>query len=373
MAPPSNMNTPGGRGLARLIDAASNRAREGLRLLEDVARFVLDDAVLSAELKQIRHEVTARVGALPLSPGLLSGARDTPGDVGTRIGTGAEGVRTGVRDVAAAAGKRAGEALRSLEEGAKALGADAGAFEALRYRLYECEKGVLVRLDARAEQWSVCVLLSESLCTHMPWEDVALRAIEGGADCLQLREKDIDDGELLGRATRLVAIARASGRAVRVIINDRADVARASGADGVHVGQDDLPVHAARAVMGPGAIVGVSCRTIDRARAAVAGGASYCGLGPVFASTTKQRPTLAGTGLVRAYLEDPGTQETPHLAISGITPENVGGLVEAGARGVAVSGAVCSSRRPEVVCKALRDAVLSRNAAPSPDATTLRA
>ncbi len=375
MAPPAD-DTPGHadrRGLDRLIDAASNRAREGCRVLEDVARFVLDDAALAGELKAIRHAATERVSALPNSPARLAASRDTPGDVGTRIRTDSEGTRAGLRGVAAAAGKRAGEALRSLEEAAKAAEGDGSGFEALRYRLYDAEQGVLLRLDGRCEQWSLCVLLTGSLCEHMGWEDVARAAIDGGADCLQLREKELDGRELLERARRLVEIARACGRPVRVIINDRADVAAASGADGVHVGQEDLPVRAARAVLGEGAIVGVSCRTIEQARAAVREGASYCGLGPVFASTTKQRPTLAGIDLIAAYTSRDGLAATPHLAISGITPQNAAEVARAGARGVAVSGAVCGARRPDEVCGAIIDALSRGAAAPRPGATTLGA
>ncbi|MEZ6244103.1 MAG: thiamine phosphate synthase [Phycisphaerales bacterium] len=371
--PPSDPVARNERGLARLVDAAGNRAREGLRVLEDIARFVLDDRGLAEELKGIRHGVTSGVSALPISAGVLVSDRDTPGDVGVEIKTASERARAGLRDVAAAAGKRAGEALRSLEECAKAMGGDGGAFEALRYRLYEVERGVVLRLHARAEQWSLCVLITASLCEQMPWEEVARRAIEGGADCLQLREKELDDRELLARARRLVGIARESGRGVRVIVNDRADIARASGADGVHLGQEDVPIAAAREVVGAGAVIGVSCRTIEQAREAVRGGAGYCGLGAIFASTTKQRPTLAGVELVRAYLDDPQTRSVPHLAISGITPANVCELVEAGVRGVAVSGAVCGAARPDKVCRALVTAIASGRHAPRADATTLPA
>jgi thiamine-phosphate pyrophosphorylase len=343
-------------GLLRIIDAAANRAREALRVMEDVARFALDDADLSAALKTARHEFDAAAGALAADAGgasALLAARNTPGDVGTQITTARESSRAGLRDVAAAACKRLAEALRSLEECAKVASPPGAArLEALRYRGYELERRLLTALGAgRAPQWALCVLITESLCRHHPWEDVARLAIEGGADCLQLREKTLDAGELLARARRLVAIAR--GRAA-VIINDRPDVALLAGADGVHVGQTDLSVRDVRRLAGDRLLVGVSTSNLDQARRAAAEGADLCGVGPMFATTTKHKPVLAGPEYLRAFVAELGDR-MPHLAIGGITPENIRDLAAAGCRGVAVSAAVCAAQHPAKVCRALRE------------------
>jgi len=169
---------------ARIIDASANRAREGLRVIEDIARFGYDDERLTAELKSIRHDLAAaldRLAALGLDRARRLAARDTPGDVGTAITTPAEGTRHDLAAVAAAAAARTSEALRSIEECTKALGAtDAWpAFEALRYRLYHAERRLA---DPRpAPQWRLCVIISEALCRHHDWKTVAERAIEGGA------------------------------------------------------------------------------------------------------------------------------------------------------------------------------------------------
>ncbi len=340
---------------ARLIDASANRAREGLRTLEDIARFVLDDEGLCRAIKGMRHELSVHIERLPVAPGVLLSARDTPGDVGTGVSTPRETSRTGMLEVASAGAKRTGEALRSLEEAVKALGANAGPLEALRYRLYGVERSVLLALGRRAEQWRLCVLITGSLCEAAPWERVAKLAIEGGADCLQLREKDLPDAELLARARALVAIARESG--VHVIINDRPDIALLSAANGVHLGQGDLSPGDARQVLGEGSIVGVSTSCMEQARRAIEDGASYCGLGPMFASTTKPRPGPAGPDYARAYLSDPATRETPHLAISGIGAENAGELAKIGVRGVAVSSAVCAAPAPDEACRAILGAL----------------
>ncbi|MFM9994357.1 MAG: thiamine phosphate synthase [Phycisphaerales bacterium] len=357
---------------ARMIDANWNRAREALRVMEDAARFALDDAGLCAELKGIRHGLRDAIGAAGVDRGVLLANRDTPGDVGTRITTASEGERAGLAGVVAAAGARLGEALRVIEECLKVRGTDmlrrgdgpggfgsqrpaervGGTVEALRYRAYEAERRVVLALGTgRARQWRLCVLISQNLCRRS-WEDVARAAVAGGADCLQLREKELDDGELLARARRLREIAE--GRAA-VVINDRPDIALLAGADGVHLGQTDMSVADVRRLAGFGLLIGVSTENLDQARAAVGDGADYCGVGPMFGTATKEKQRLAGPGYLREYLADPATRERPHLAIGGITPRNVGELREAGCRGVAVSSAVCEADDPGAVCRALID------------------
>jgi thiamine-phosphate pyrophosphorylase len=354
--------------LGRIIDANANRAREALRCLEDLARFSLNDPALAADLKSLRHDLRGVLDDTGVDAASLLAWRDTPGDVGTSIKAGDENARSNPADIAAANAKRLTEALRSLEECAKAARHDQSAptaaptLESLRYRAYELEKRLRLALGTgRARQWALCVLITESLCAHHPWEEVAEQAIEGGADCLQLREKALDDRTLLARANRLVALARAAttdateNARAAVIINDRIDIALLAGADGVHLGQDDLSVTDARRIAGSSLLVGVSTSTIEEAHTAAAAGADYCGVGPMFATTTKDKPRLAGPAYLAAYLHDPRTARLPHLAIGGITPENQPQLVKVGCRGVAVSSAVCAAQRPAVACRALRN------------------
>lgn len=339
----------------RIIDAAANRAREGLRVLEDIARFALDDRGLTERLKRVRHDLRAALDALPIrSPDLLA-ARDTPGDVGTTVKTDAESDRAGLPAIATAAAKRAQEALRTLEETAKSLPRTGSPFEAARYHLYDIERELLLRLAPPCPQWTLCVLVTGHLCTHHTPAEVIRRAAEGGADCIQIREKDLDAGPLLDHAGAMVRACRAAG--VHAIINDRADIARLTDADGVHLGQTDLPVAAARRILGPARWIGVSCSTIEHARRAAADDADSCGLGPMFPSTTKAKPALSGPQLIRDYLTDPTTARLPHLAISGITAHNAPQLAAAGARGLAVSSSVCSAEDPTTACRAIINAL----------------
>jgi thiamine-phosphate pyrophosphorylase len=163
----------------------------------------------------------------------------------------------------------------------------------------------------------------------------ARAAVEGGACAVQVRLKDAPAGEVLEVARRVVGIA--AGRAL-VLVNDRADLALLAGADGVHVGDEDLPVPEARRLLGPDLLVGRTCRTLEEARAAVAAGADHVGYGPVFASRTKPLPVpprgIAALSEVCAGLG------APVVAISGIDLANVGEVARAGAACAAVVEAI---------------------------------
>ncbi len=336
-----------------MLDACCNRAQEAVRTLEDLARFCLDDAQRNAALKRIRHELVEIRRRLSPDPVREIAWRDTPGDVGTRTSTPDERRRNDAGAIAAAAGARAAQALRTIEEIAKLHASEIGTrVEHLRYRTYELSQGVVLALaGGRARQWRLCVLVSEELCVHHSWEAVVRGAIEGGAECLQLREKHLHDRELLDRAHAMVELARPQG--VSVIVNDRPDIALAARCDGVHVGQQDLPVCDVRAVVGEALLVGVSCSSLEQAQEAVRQGADYLGLGPIFASTTKPRGYVRGPALVRDIVQDAMCARVAHLAISGIHAGNVGELTDAGCRGVAVSSAVCSSEDPRGACEAI--------------------
>ncbi len=342
--------------LLRILDANANRAREALRVLDDVARFALDDAALTADLKTLRHAVLGALARAMPDAGHLLASRDTEGDVGTGLTTPSEFQREGLAQIAQRNAARLTEALRSLEEALKALGDPAAAadIEQARYRAYTLHRTLALRLGCASRgQRTLCVLITQSLCTHHAWDTVARRAIEGGADALQLREKDLSDRAVLERARALVAIAREMNPAVQVWINDRPHVALLARAHGVHVGQTDLAVADVRAIVGLGMLVGVSTSRLDEALQASDDGADCCGLGPMFPSTTKAKPTIAGPDYLRAYLAEPRTARIPHLAISGIDAARAGELARLGCRGVAVSSAVCSAPDPREAARAI--------------------
>jgi thiamine-phosphate pyrophosphorylase len=189
--------------------------------------------------------------------------------------------------------------------------------------------------------------------------ELADALLAGGARLLQLRLKGAPARECLEVARALRAATRAVG--ALLIVNDRADVARAAAADGVHLGQDDLPPPAARRVLGPGGIIGVSTHDLAQARAAAAAGADYVAVGPVYATATKA-DALQPRGLdllrtVRAAVT------TPLVAIGGITADRAPAVRAAGADAVAMIGALVRAPDPAAAVRA----VLTRLGAPAPE------
>lgn len=343
----------------RLLDANANRAREALRVVEDYARFALDDGELSGQLKQVRHDLAEATRGF-VCEAILH--RDTPGDVGTVNTTESEGRREDLADVVTAAGKRLGEALRAIEEYLKTESHVAAArVEALRYRFYELEHRLAftLRPAGRFEHVRLYVLITESLCRR-PWLEAAEAAILGGADCLQLREKTLDGGELLRRARQMTELCRRHG--VLSVINDCPDIALLSGADGVHVGQDDLPAREVRKLLGRGKIVGVSTHRIEQAKQAVLDGADYLGVGPFFRSETKPRDFVAGPTYARQVVE---SVRIPAVAIAGITAGNVDEVLATGIRAVAVTSAVLCAADVRAAATGLK-AKLNRSGAAPP-------
>jgi thiamine-phosphate pyrophosphorylase len=337
---------------SRILDAGANRAREALRVLEDYCRFSLDDAILSGELKQLRHELAEALAGLPSS--LLLEARETQGDVGTSLTAPREHQRHSLLAVVQANVKRLQEALRSLEEFGKLHGADLGrVVEQLRYRSYTLERALVLGTTARQRlaDARLQVLLTGSLCAAaLDW--TIQEAAAGGADIIQLREKNLDDRALLDRARRVRRWTRQAG--VLFIMNDRPDIARLAEADGVHLGQEDMPVKDARRILGPDVLIGVSTHTLEQVRQAILDGASYLGVGPTFPSGTKDFEEYAGLDFVR---QATAATRLPLFVIGGVNLETVGAAVAAGARRIAVSQAICLADDPRPVAAALRQAL----------------
>ena len=336
--------------IARILDANLNRAREALRVIEEAARFESNDADLTAALKQVRHDLADAVRRL--DPKALLAARDTPGDVGTAIETESETVRGSLDDVVVSSFKRLTEALRVLAEYGKTVDVEfAAMMERLRYRCYELEARVQFGLRLRFGHVRLYVLITESLCSG-DWLAVAEQAIDGGAQCLQLREKDLSDAELLRRAQALRELTRR--RDTLLIINDRPDVARLIEADGVHVGQDDMPVTAARRIAGRRMIVGKSTHTLEQVRQAMPERPDYIAVGPMFATTTKPQDHIVGPEALAAAIDE---IDRPHVAIGGITTDNVGELTAVGCRCICVCSAVISQSDPRGAAEALRGVI----------------
>jgi len=259
-------------------------------------------------------------------------------------------------DVVAANAARGAQALRSLEECVPLVAAAAaGPFEQLRYRLYRLEHllHTALRADARLGAATVCVLV-DGRADQRDFLRLVETLLEAGVRMLQIRDKALDGGRLVERARGAVAVARRrlpDGGAV-IVVNDRADVAVAADADGVHVGKSDLPVAAARRVIGPRRLLGRTAHDLAEARAAVEAGADYLGVGPCFPSTTKRFEAFAPPEFLRAVPREIGL---PAFAIGGITLERLDELAAAGIERLAVASAGTGAADPAAAAAAIID------------------
>jgi thiamine-phosphate pyrophosphorylase len=340
------------RHARRILDANLNRAAEALRVVEDVCRFHWNLVGPARELKWLRHQVLGVVTPSAAERMRLVEARDIEGDMGRANPSPPAGGQD-LEDVAFRNIERAKEAFRTLEETTRAVSPSAApALESLRYRLYAIEKGLAGLRSSAAHpllaRARLCLLATSATAGRSLEETVSL-AIRGGVDAVQLREKHLSDALLLQKALSLRELTARAG--VLFIVNDRVDVALLSGADGVHLGQDDLPVATARDLSGSRLLIGVSTHGPEDARRAERDGADYIGVGPMFPSTTKDAgPPLGPEGLALVL----AVTSLPAFAIGGINPERVAVLRTAGATRIAVSSAVLAAGDPTAAARALR-------------------
>ena len=201
--------------------------------------------------------------------------------------------------------------------------------------------------------WRIYVITDSQPSRHRGDREIADAAIRGGATAVQLRRKGEPALATLDAARAIAPMCRAAG--VTFIVNDRIDVAMIAGADGVHVGQDDLPIGEVRTLMGPRAVIGVSAATVEEAIAAERAGADYVGVGAVYATATKS-DAGAPVGLAR-IAEIRRAVRLPLVGIGGITVENAAAVIRAGAQGVAVITAVTLAEDMVEAVRRLREEV----------------
>lgn len=324
----------------RIIDANTNRAAEGMRVLEDIARFILEQPATCEQIKIHRHAIRR------ISPDSFF-ERNTGGDVGTQISTDGEMSRESVRDIAIASGHRVCEALRVIEECQK-LSTHENTVERIRYDMYDLVKDITVRLEKfQKKQWQLCFVMSKDDCV-LGWQETMKRAIGAGCDCVQVREKSMTTRDLIQHVLKVIELANQFN--VPVIVNDNVEVMLVTNASGVHLGVNDTPIPLARKLCTNEFIIGATVRTPQEAATALEQGANYIGVGAMFTSETKPDVSVGGPSVIASVL-----QSNPfacHLAIGGITPQNVSQLHEVNCQGIAISYAIASSTSPEAVVEA---------------------
>jgi thiamine-phosphate pyrophosphorylase len=326
--------------IERILDANLDRAREGLRVIEEWCRFGLNDSQMAQECKQMRQEIaTWHSSELRL-------ARDTQEDVGTELSHPQEETRSSITQVLQANICRIQEALRVLEEYGKLYKSEMGeAFKQIRYRVYILESNLLT-YSRRQKLHDARLYLVTSPCEQL--FSVVEAALKGGLTLVQYRDKNTDDITRLANAQKLRQLCR--DRDALFIINDRVDLAVAVDADGVHLGQQDLPIEIARQILGPGRIIGKSTTNPQEMESAIAQGADYIGVGPVYETPTKPGKAAAGFEYIRHAVQH---SSVPWFAIGGIDTSNVSEVLAAGAERVAIVRAIMQAENPTSAVKDL--------------------
>lgn len=335
----------------RIMDASLNRASEGLRFLEDTARFVLNDVSLTAQLKAIRHLLV--ISDFPFQKQLVQ-SRDSTGDVGVALEVAGGKKQKDLPLAIVANSRRVQEAIRTLEELAKISGSvlplDSGKYQQTRFEIYTIEKNLISRI-LRKEQTALISGLYPIIDTqalkgrnHL---EMAREIIRGGAKIIQLRDKVTIKRDLLPIAQKLKTLCIESG--VIFIVNDALDIALAVEADGLHIGQEDIPMRIARKLVPIDMLIGCSVFNVEQAQQAVADGADYVGVGAIFPTPSKDTVILGPDELrnIKRAIN------VPVVAIGGITKSNIAEVKATGADSVAVISAILGAESPEKATREL--------------------
>ena len=343
-------------GIWRTLDASANRSAEAVRVLEDILRFCLNDAFLSQEAKAIRHELAVIFAQEDFQARIQ--LRDVLRDVGASSTASKSPPRTELRHVFAANAARASQSIRSLEECSRVVMPRATTgFEQLRYRIYTLEKAAMTIIKSQKmfADIRLCVLLDVDQ-TQAEFKTLVGQLLDAGVRMIQLRDKKASTALLCERAEIILQQARqhaemTTGKRCLVLINDRADVAVAVNADGVHLGETDLPVNLARKVCGHEFIIGRTAHSIDEAKQAVREGVDYLGVGPCYPSNTKQFEYFASD----AFLRDVSKEiQLPIFGIGGIASDNINRLIHLGVTRVAIASSITGATDPGEECRLIR-------------------
>jgi len=334
----------------RIVDANLNRIGEGLRLLEDLARLLLNDATLSQQLKTMRHSLITSDWSFNQQ---LLQSRDSESDVGINIEAPEQARPRELPLMVVANARRVQEALRTLEELAKIPDItpklDSEKFMQARFGLYTIERTLLSKLLRKDKAKSISglyLIIDTQALKGRSHIEVASEAISGGARIIQLRDKLRSKKELLPIAQQLRNLCTEYN--VLFLMNDHLDLALASDADGLHLGQDDLPIKVARKLLPIDKILGCSTTNVDQAITAVSEGIDYIAVGAIYPTSSKTSTTTPAKVVGLETLRQVRQAVTlPLVAIGSIDKENVADVLAAGADSVAVISAIIQAESPE--------------------------
>jgi len=324
----------------RIIDANLNRLREGLRVIEEWCRFVIENQSFAMDFKEIRHELVEITNLANWNKDVLLEARDTVNDVGVNNATVLEFNKASEKELLLANFSRCQEALRVLEEYGK-LSNVGQKFEKIRYRLYTLEKNVMQCFECQNLNQPIYILLTKKLCKNDYFETIT-SLCQVGAKLFQLREKDLDGDDFFSLALKAVRIIKSYGGTV--LINDRFDIALAVGADGVHLGKKDLPISVVRKIVSRPFLIGATVHSQEELNELSALEVDYIGVGPCFVTGTKPNLTVGGVPLVKQLVLQ---KKSTAFAIGGIDQKNISELLANGMSQFAICSAIISSQTPD--------------------------
>lgn len=311
----------------RIIDANINRVSEGLRVIEDIQRFIYGDEDLSKRLRELRHEVRKSF----YSKELLEN-RNSVEDIGLCISKNTNlDEKHNLQDLLTSNFKRVQEGLRSIEEALKIIGyyKESKIYEGIRFEAYDLEKKVLPRkviLDT-----DIYAILCEEFSKGRSNVEVTKELIQSGVKIIQYREKYKNNKEIYEECKEIRNLTKENG--VTFIVNDHISIGLSVKADGIHIGQDDMPIEEVRR-MAPDMIIGLSTHNKNQAKEAVDKGADYIGVGPIFYTTTKKDIEKSeGLEYLKWIKEN---INLPYVAIGGIKEGNIDAVKDNGGYCVAM-------------------------------------
>ena len=328
---------PSDNRIAQLIDANLDRAREGLRVMEDWCRFGLKRNDFSIQIKDWRQQLGAH------HHNIYRKARLTSEDPAMGISHPLQRKRSTPEDIFIANSSRVQEALRVVEEFTRITDPKLSEVATkLRYETYQIEINVLNTkegIDKRQILKDCSLYLITTNRQNL--KEVILQALEAGVKIVQYREKFLNDNEKVNQAKELASLCKKYNSLF--IVNDRIDIALAVDADGVHLGQEDIPTKIARELLGSEKIIGRSTHCLDDIKNAEEEGCDYIGIGPIFHSETKKKLNPIGINYLRK-----GLNKTllPAFAIGGINNSNINKLNQITNLRIAVSNAIINSSNP---------------------------
>ena len=316
----------------RIIDVNLNRLTEGLRVIEDIARFKKEDQQTVNLIRNLKRKIWQNMGEMRKKT-ILS--RQSQKDIG-RAPKFDQTARNNLNDILTANIKRCQEASRVLEELLKLKNRQlSGIFKNIRFILYDLEKGLINTIKPIFDS-KLYVIIDTAIVGRQHLKEITRACVTGGATMIQLREpKQTLARQWLVDAIKIrKAIAKKN---VKFIINDRIDIAQAIDADGVHLGAHDMPLTYARKILASDKIIGITAHNLVQAKIAEKKSADYIGVGAIFPTSTKLDAPLLGINRLNAIIRG---VKIPVVAIGGITSQNAKQLFKLKVSGIAIASAV---------------------------------